>query len=87
MLVAACPSNSIILIFAAYCFLLLLNPLNILCTLAGIGMYIIVCTKGFICVTVVNSWGIIICLAVGVTNSVLAVLQSTRIYRSMVRYI
>lgn len=85
MLVAIVPDNFYILIFAAYSFFFVLNPLNVLCTGIGICFYGIVCLNGFICGTVVNSWGIIVCLAIGVTYGVLAVLQSVRIFRSIVR--
>ena len=61
-----------------------LNPMIILWTLTGIGFYIAYLAMDDKCGDIYDSWIILTFLTLSITNTILAVMQSIRIFKSMV---
>jgi hypothetical protein len=85
LVVAVIPNSFAVIRVAAYGFFFVLNPSIVLCSVTGVVFYIVVCFQGFFCGPLVTTWAIVISLSLGVTYSVMAVLQSCRIYRALVK--
>jgi hypothetical protein len=81
------PDNFSMITCAACLFLFVLNPLTILWNLVGIGFYIAYLIEENSCGSFYDIWIFLACLALSSTNMVLSILQSIRIYKSIVKTI
>ena len=84
LVVSVIPNNFAVIRVAAYGFFFVMNPLIVACSITGVVFYIIVCVDGFFCGPLVTTWTVVVSLSAGVTYSVMAVMQSVRIYRALV---
>ena len=86
LMVSLLSQNFSMISVAACIFFCLINPMVVLLTIAGVALYIMHFLNGFICGNPVDSWLLVVCLALALANSILAVFQSVRIFKSMVNF-